>query len=397
MDYDSAFIVIGGATLSRGLTIEGLVSTYFLRTVGQSDTLMQMGRWFGYRKGYELLPRIWMDQKTRDKFDFLSTMDHELRKEIQIMEKMNLSPNDYSVKIKTDPNNIIRISSKMRMQGATAASWNFAGKLNQTINFNNDKNTLKHNLELTRTFINLLGEPIKHLPENKNSENAIVWNKIKIKKIELFLNKFIFSQKCPFFNTKEEFILWAKENTRKDIISKWNVVLAGIEGNKDSKIWNINDTLSIVKVNRSKFDRADNDKNINIGVLRAPSDMYCDIDITKVKDENIKDIILKGKAKFKIQQPNGDTEEFDYHYIRNQVGLEKTPLLLLYVIDQNSVPEKRKKDSKTLKSRIPLEAPEDIVGVCIDLPGSSIGKNSYEAVSLPLKMIDFDDDVIEED
>ena len=57
-DTAPAFIVIGGATLSRGLTLEGLVCTYFLRSVRQADTLMQMGRWFGYRKGYELYPRI---------------------------------------------------------------------------------------------------------------------------------------------------------------------------------------------------------------------------------------------------------------------------------------------------------------------------------------------------
>lgn len=49
-----AFIVVGGNTLSRGLTLEGLTTTYFLRTTNQADTLMQMGRWFGYRKGYEL-------------------------------------------------------------------------------------------------------------------------------------------------------------------------------------------------------------------------------------------------------------------------------------------------------------------------------------------------------
>ena len=58
-----AFIVIGGNTLSRGLTIEGLVSTYFLRPTKFGDSLVQMGRWFGYRKGYELFPRVWMDRK----------------------------------------------------------------------------------------------------------------------------------------------------------------------------------------------------------------------------------------------------------------------------------------------------------------------------------------------
>ena len=73
-----AFIIIGGSTLSRGLTIEGLVSTFFLRALCQADTLMQMGRWFGYRRGYELLPRIWMTRDTINKFVFLSQLEIEL-------------------------------------------------------------------------------------------------------------------------------------------------------------------------------------------------------------------------------------------------------------------------------------------------------------------------------
>ncbi|WP_322560418.1 Z1 domain-containing protein, partial [Staphylococcus haemolyticus] len=67
-----AFIVIGGNTLSRGLTLEGLTTTYFLRTTNQADTLMQMGRWFGYRKGYEIFPRVWLDNMANKRFLFLS-------------------------------------------------------------------------------------------------------------------------------------------------------------------------------------------------------------------------------------------------------------------------------------------------------------------------------------
>lgn len=82
-----AFLVIGGNTLSRGLTIEGLISTYFLRPAGCADTLMQMGRWFGYRKGYELIPRIWLSMRVRDQFRFIAEMDQKLRNEIKDMAK----------------------------------------------------------------------------------------------------------------------------------------------------------------------------------------------------------------------------------------------------------------------------------------------------------------------
>jgi hypothetical protein len=59
LDYESAgengitVIAVGGFSLSRGLTLEGLTVSYFLRNSMMYDTLMQMGRWFGYRADYE--------------------------------------------------------------------------------------------------------------------------------------------------------------------------------------------------------------------------------------------------------------------------------------------------------------------------------------------------------
>ena len=49
---DLKVIAIGGDKLARGLTLEGLTVSYFLRASKMYDTLMQMGRWFGYRPGY---------------------------------------------------------------------------------------------------------------------------------------------------------------------------------------------------------------------------------------------------------------------------------------------------------------------------------------------------------
>ena len=53
-------IAVGGNSLSRGLTLEGLCTSYFHRNAQAYDTLLQMGRWFGYRKGYDDLCRLWM-------------------------------------------------------------------------------------------------------------------------------------------------------------------------------------------------------------------------------------------------------------------------------------------------------------------------------------------------
>lgn len=153
-----AFIVVGGATLSRGLTIEGLISTFFLRSVGQADTLMQMGRWFGYRKKYELLPRLWITDKTRQQFVFLAALDQELRDEIQQMDITGRSPADYGPKVKNSPKvSFIRITAKNRMQAATEAAMDYSGASNQTYLFDNNATILKENIRITEEFISELG------------------------------------------------------------------------------------------------------------------------------------------------------------------------------------------------------------------------------------------------
>lgn len=53
-------ILVGGTQLSRGFTVEGLTVSYFRRKAGQADTLMQAGRWFGFRPGYQDLVRLYI-------------------------------------------------------------------------------------------------------------------------------------------------------------------------------------------------------------------------------------------------------------------------------------------------------------------------------------------------
>ena len=92
MEKAPVFIVMGGNTLARGLTLEGLVCTYFARNVNQADTLMQMARWFGYRQGYELLQRIWMPVGVQEKFELIAEIDEKLKAEFEDYMKKGKSP-----------------------------------------------------------------------------------------------------------------------------------------------------------------------------------------------------------------------------------------------------------------------------------------------------------------
>lgn len=368
LNFCTAFIVVGGATLSRGLTIEGLTSTFFLRTVGQADTLMQMGRWFGYRKGYELLPRIWLTEKTRAQFNFLSVLDQELRDEIEKMEVYNKSPSEYGARIKNTPNyKFIRITAKNRMQAAVENSWDFSGKMNQTFLFENAKNLLEENIKFTESFINDLGTPEPWVKGNEHANNAFVWRNVKFDTIENYFNKFHFNSRSPFFNNIQVPIEWIKKNTEKGNIKDWNIAVCGI-ARDDSDPWKFS-YGSINRVRRSKKHRNGGENTINIGVLRDPRDMYVDIDFSKLTAEQTS-IVKDSKAKF-------------IGKARDSVGYEKVPLLLIYRIDRNSP-----KSSETTED---LNAEADLIGLTVYLPGESKGDNCATTISIPLKHLDDDE------
>lgn len=110
-------IAVGGDLLSRGLTLDGLMVSYFYRRVTASDTLMQMGRWFGYRDGYERLTRIW----TTDELvaDYASTADslEELRSELLRMRDQGLTPTQYGLAVKNHPTSLL-ITARNKMRAA---------------------------------------------------------------------------------------------------------------------------------------------------------------------------------------------------------------------------------------------------------------------------------------
>jgi hypothetical protein len=150
-------VVIGGNTLSRGLTLEGLVSSYFVRTSRAYDTLLQMGRWFGFRKGWQDLPRIWMTGELWNWFTWLATVEEEVRRDVRRYEHERLTPLQFSVRIAKHPD--FAVTSALKMRSAVPAHVSYAQTRQQTILFNHkDGNWLRRNLEATRTLLSEAAE-----------------------------------------------------------------------------------------------------------------------------------------------------------------------------------------------------------------------------------------------
>ena len=129
-------IAIGGNKLSRGLTLEGLLVSYFARRSPQYDTLLQMCRWYGYRAGYEDLTRIYTTGDLAGWFADLALVEHRLRQDMQVYENMpGLRPYDVGMRILQHPTMQVTSGLKRRFTASTLISQSYSGALEQTFKF----------------------------------------------------------------------------------------------------------------------------------------------------------------------------------------------------------------------------------------------------------------------
>jgi hypothetical protein len=120
-DRPARMIAVGGDVLSRGLTLEGLCVSYFYRRVTASDTLMQMGRWFGYRDGYQDLCRIWINAESADNYRFAADSIEELRADLRLMLRQKFTPEDFGLAVRKHPGALL-ITARNKMKNAQEVS-----------------------------------------------------------------------------------------------------------------------------------------------------------------------------------------------------------------------------------------------------------------------------------
>lgn len=145
LDYNDTlktYIIIGGSKLSRGLTLEGLTISFFDRKSKQFDTLMQMGRWFGYKKRYIDVCRVISQKETLEHFDAIGESDKYLRDEIELMRSSNITPKDYAVKVLGHYNLLPTSRKKMN---TIYKFGGLSGKTRETLRFKEESNIISIN------------------------------------------------------------------------------------------------------------------------------------------------------------------------------------------------------------------------------------------------------------
>lgn len=126
-------IAVGGLALSRGLTLEGLMVSYFYRNTATFDVLMQMGRWFGYRRGYEDIFQIWTSHTSALWYAEVAKASAELKNDIREMFDQQLTPKDFGIKVRDNCDDLqITASNKMRSAVSKDMMYTFYGNIYDT-------------------------------------------------------------------------------------------------------------------------------------------------------------------------------------------------------------------------------------------------------------------------
>lgn len=178
-DNGMRVIAVGGNSLSRGLTLEGLCVSYFYRNTKMYDTLLQMGRWFGYRNNYDDLFKIWMGEDAVGWYSYITDAFNELKKELRDMERQNLTPEDFGLKVRQDPGALI-VTARNKMRSGTPVNVpiTLSGRMVETPRLWNDADIVKANNILCEEIISKMNDMNQITRYYDEFTKAIIWENV---------------------------------------------------------------------------------------------------------------------------------------------------------------------------------------------------------------------------
>lgn len=180
-------ITVGGLSLSRGLTIEGLTVSYMYRNTKMYDTLMQMGRWFGYRPGFEDLCRVHLSRDSINWYSHIADAAEELVQQVKRMRRDGLSPKDFGLYVRSHPDSLlITAANKMRSAEEITVEQSFSGRLRESYVVSTDSDVNARNFTLIADHWRggFGGRP------EEPTEKGFIFRDVPVEVIDDFLTKF---------------------------------------------------------------------------------------------------------------------------------------------------------------------------------------------------------------
>ena len=177
-------IAIGGYSLSRGFTLEGLTTSYILRNSKMSDTILQMGRWFGYRDGFDDICRIFITPRSYAWYSHITEVIEELKSEISVLRRHNLTPKEYGLKIKNHPSTLeITAKNKMRSGQSVVVSADFSATLFQSSVLSRNTGVVQKNIKTVKGWL-------RELDVFEKIESGYLWKNVSNEKVLQFISDF---------------------------------------------------------------------------------------------------------------------------------------------------------------------------------------------------------------
>lgn len=324
-------IAVGGSRLSRGITLEGLSVSYYLRTTKMYDSLMQMGRWFGYRPGYVDLCRLYTTEQIFEWFNHITMATEEMRNDFDEMTASHQRPKDFRLKVRNH-HGLMTITSLAKLNFSKNIEISFSGTNPQTYQLLKTKTAIKSNFQALNNLISVIGFPeVENRQETRGKIRYLFYPDLDIEPICHFIDAFRIEQPSIRNATLSDYI---KAQSKNSNIREWNVC---INSNTDEKVFidYVGNTLLDERQEKEEvmtYELHFNDKSIRLGCtvrnqpkITRTSDYYsiAKNQIDDLKDRQV-DLSIKG---FKTNKE-----------IKEQRATEKKGLLLIYALDERGTP-----------------------------------------------------------
>lgn len=370
-------VVIGGNTLSRGLTLEGLVVSYFVRASSSYDSLLQMGRWFGYRKAYEDLQRIWMTDELNEFFVDLATVEEEFRQFVKQYE-FGTTPSEVRPVIRTHPTLLVAARNKTKSSQKVFVS--LSNEILQTILFKHrDAEWLATNKEATSRLLTASEAAVGPWGSSVMSSSAKLFRDVPGEVVIDFLDEYEFHPSATRMRGDLIKKYISKQNSVGSL-NTWNIAVMSSSSSDKPEV-ELAPGRTVKPVERSRM-KNQHSEHANIRTLIGSMDRLVDLDIAGgAKDD------IVGK-KHTAPEKNKLREDL--------VG--DRGLLLIYPIARDSAPKLDYSEVDERYRKTSLDAVDDVIGVAFQFPKAHNVGAAVEYVSVPPAADEFEvDDVAEFD
>jgi hypothetical protein len=339
------------------------------------DTLMQMGRWFGYRPGYVDLCRLFTSRELNEWFCHITLASEELRSEFDYMADVaGSTPEQYALKVRTHPG-VLQISASNKIRRAVNVDVSWAGRLVESYQLQKNQTTIDNNLKATVEFLASLNT------QPETNRNNYLWRNITTDLIRPFFQKFKVPESLVRVDPNNLLQFIDIQNVNGELTS-WNIgLMSKVDSSQRHTVKIMGNDCSIgtwLRTNaperEGKNGTQNSDSNtyfIRKNHIISPKDEF--IDLSEDEFRRALDRTRELNADYKNDFPKGEI-------VRNEFRDPRTPLLLIYFLDPKG-------------AGLP-EGSSPLVGFALSFPHSRFNASVQYAVHKQLlPLFNIDDDV----